>query len=246
MSAKPYHIDLPAPGGGTSSFFVLDVPHQVSSELPPKERRKLIRIMEELIQDLHSNNKNLQELIRLREDASTRAIFGGRIVAMDELRRLWKAKYLDQSNWTLCQLLRVSENYSRNSAYYCAILSDIFVDAVYLYMYKQHPVPTRIAEAVGPITYIIENFKRINGRDKTDPAPTLFLAVALSRIPGEEERAIRTFTEALKALDEPLPVQANGVNKPFRNVVWARANMARMYRQMGRIKEAKEQEKLAR
>jgi len=69
--------------------------------------------------------------------------------------------------------------------------------------------------------------------------PGLYLAVALSRNTGDEERAIRTFNEVIEHLND-IP------QRPQKNLLWARANMARLYRSMGRIADAEKQERLCR
>lgn len=69
--------------------------------------------------------------------------------------------------------------------------------------------------------------------------PTLYLGVALSRVEGEENRAISVFNEGLANL-------FNGPDPPDHNLLWARANYARMLRRISKIKEAEEQERFTR
>lgn len=87
---------------------------------------------------------------------------------------------------------------------------------------------------------MIECQNRI-GIPHSAPRLRLYLAVALSRTSGEEERAISMFQEALDC------VAAWGDRlEASKDVLWTRANMARLFRQMGRIAEAEEQEDIAR
>ncbi|CAA7262990.1 unnamed protein product [Cyclocybe aegerita] len=98
----------------------------------------------------------------------------------------------------------------------------------------RYSTPTRIAEAVAPLTQT--HRRRLN---KTAVIPMLFLGVALSRHEGEEERSVRAFTEAFSNLGD-IP------KMPEKNLIWARANMARMLRRMNKTEEASQQEKLTR
>ncbi|KAF8964381.1 hypothetical protein BDZ97DRAFT_1919066 [Flammula alnicola] len=63
--------------------------------------------------------------------------------------------------------------------------------------FLRYSTPTRIGEAVVPLTAVVEAYKRQHG-GKVDVVPSLYLGVALSRNPGDEERAIRTFKDALR------------------------------------------------
>lgn len=101
----------------------------------------------------------------------------------------------------------------------------------------KHSTPSRIAEALAPLTFIAETCKRVNGPDAVDVVPTLFLAVSLSRIDGEEERALQTFKQAFLKIRPDIP--------PL-NIIWARANKARLLRQLNRIPEAELEEKFTR
>ncbi|EDR13681.1 uncharacterized protein LACBIDRAFT_308926 [Laccaria bicolor S238N-H82] len=67
----------------------------------------------------------------------------------------------------------------------------------------------------------------------------LYLGVALSKNPGQEERAIKIFQEALDNLDK-------ATYMPHRGLIWARAYFSRTLRKKGRVKAAKKQEKLIR
>ncbi|KAJ3503901.1 hypothetical protein NLJ89_g8223 [Agrocybe chaxingu] len=115
----------------------------------------------------------------------------------------------------------------------------VFIDAVswQLATCLRYSMPTRIAEAVAPLTFLTEAHRRIHKGTKVDVVPTLYLGVALSRIEGEEERALKTFKEAFDNLHTSSQV-------PAKNLIWARANMARMLRGMGRNAEASIQERL--
>ena len=84
---------------------------------------------------------------------------------------------------------------------------------------------------------MIDVYKRCNpGGNQIDIFPLLYLGVALSKKPGEEEKAIKTFQEALDNLDK-------APQMPVRGLIWARAYFSR---KKGRVEEAKEQEKLIR
>jgi hypothetical protein len=56
---------------------------------------------------------------------------------------------------------------------------------------------------------VIDVYKRCNpSGDQIDIFPMLYLGVALSRKPGEEEKAIKTFQEALDNLDKAPQMRA--------------------------------------
>ncbi|KAF9527521.1 hypothetical protein CPB83DRAFT_855938 [Crepidotus variabilis] len=103
----------------------------------------------------------------------------------------------------------------------------------------RHSNPTRIAEAVAPLTFLVESHNKFHHGKKVDVQPALYLCVALSRVEGEEDRAINLFNKTISHLYD------NG-SPPARNLIWARANMARLYRNMGRVADASVQEKLTR
>ena len=87
---------------------------------------------------------------------------------------------------------------------------------------------------------MIDVYKRCNpSGNQIDIFPTLYLGVALSKKPGEEEKAIRTFQEVLDNLDK-------ATQMPVRGLIWACAHFSRTLRKKGRVKEAKKQEKLIR
>jgi len=94
---------------------------------------------------------------------------------------------------------------------------------------------------VPPLTFLAETYKQKNGSKSVDLVPTLYLSVALSRVEGEEERSIRAFKEGSSN---------NFSNGPFEvpalNLIWARANHARLLRRMNRTAEAEKQERLSR
>ena len=87
---------------------------------------------------------------------------------------------------------------------------------------------------------MIDVYKRCNpSSNQIDIFPTLYLGVALSKNPGQEERAIKIFQEALDNLDK-------ATYMPHRGLIWARAHFSRTLRKKGRVKPAKKQEKLIR
>jgi len=102
----------------------------------------------------------------------------------------------------------------------------------------QYSTPTRIVEAVGPLTVVLSTFRTIYGNQKVDVVPNLYLAVALSKTAGEEARAL----EAYKLATDNI----NSLNIPKKNLIWAMANIAHLFRRLNRIPEAEEQERLAR
>ncbi|KAF9483457.1 hypothetical protein BDN70DRAFT_918361 [Pholiota conissans] len=106
-----------------------------------------------------------------------------------------------------------------------------------LTIYLRHSTPSRISEALAPLTFIVETCKRINGSYAIDVVPTLFLAVCLSRIAGEEEAALQTFKQAFLKIRPDIP--------PL-NIIWARANKARLLRHMHRTAEAELEENFTR
>ena len=68
---------------------------------------------------------------------------------------------------------------------------------------------------------------------KTDIIPSLYLGVALHKIPGQENAALDAFTAAFD----------HGVDLGSTNtMLWARGCMSRLLRRMGKIQDAEEQE----
>lgn len=104
----------------------------------------------------------------------------------------------------------------------------------------RYSTPSRIMEAVGPLTVVLNAYRTFNGDKKVDVVPNLYLAVALSKVAGEETRAIETYKLAVDNL------HSGPLKKPQKNLIWAMANMAHLFRRLDRIPEAEEQEKLAR
>ena len=103
----------------------------------------------------------------------------------------------------------------------------------------QYSTPTRILEAVGPLTVVLNTFRTLN-RSQVDIIPNLYLAVALSKTAGEEARALETYKLVTDNLYSP------NTTTPHKNLVWAMANIAHLFRRLNRIPEAEEQERLAR
>ncbi|KIM43155.1 hypothetical protein M413DRAFT_55154, partial [Hebeloma cylindrosporum] len=99
--------------------------------------------------------------------------------------------------------------------------------------------PTRISEAIGPLRVVLEGYNRIYGGPAKDAVPILYFAVALSKTPGEEERALREFHDGLSHIDI-------GPDAPVKNLLWAKSNLARLLRRLNRVTQAEEQEAFAR
>lgn len=95
--------------------------------------------------------------------------------------------------------------------------------------YKKFSEPTRIAEAVPNLDFVIARAK-----GKRDVTPHYTRAVALSRIPGRE-------AEAAKAFDEVMP-DLTFMEFGQVSALWARAEWTRLLRRQGEIEKAKEQE----
>ncbi|KZP16822.1 hypothetical protein FIBSPDRAFT_1047281 [Athelia psychrophila] len=93
--------------------------------------------------------------------------------------------------------------------------------------------PTRVYEAVPYLEKVIESHRAFHPTE-VDVTPTLWLAVALHKTPGQEERALALHARAIGATQ---PGQ-NG----FRTMLWAKANMSRMLRRMGKVAEAQKNE----
>ncbi|KAF5315304.1 hypothetical protein D9619_007181 [Psilocybe cf. subviscida] len=96
--------------------------------------------------------------------------------------------------------------------------------------------PTRIAEAVPLLRYIIDRQKKLNNGALKEALPSFYLGVAFSYTPGEEQRAIDAFTEGFEVFNK---IYQKDINL---NELWARSHFARVLRQKGRIEEAKRQE----
>lgn len=95
---------------------------------------------------------------------------------------------------------------------------------------------------MGPVTVVLNTFRTFNG-NKVDIVPSLYLAVALSKTVGEEARALETYklvTDNLYSSNTATP------QTPQKNLIWAMANIAHLFRRLNRIPEAEEQERLAR
>lgn len=77
----------------------------------------------------------------------------------------------------------------------------------------------------------------MNGKDKKDITPLLYLGVALSKTRGKAQKAVEVFNEAFGyTLEKP----------GTRTELWSRAYMSRLLRRMDRVREAETQEKLIR
>ena len=91
---------------------------------------------------------------------------------------------------------------------------------------------------MAPLTVVISTYRTIYGDQNVDVVPNLYLAVALSKTPGEEARALQVYMLATNNI--------NPRNTPKKNMIWAMANIAHLFRRLDRIQEAEEQERLAR
>ena len=98
---------------------------------------------------------------------------------------------------------------------------------------RQYSDPMRIAEAVPYLEQNIATFKKVKGADVKDVTPMLYLAVALHKQPGEEQKALQIFEEA---------AEGNPMSQYHQTLLWARSNIARLLRRLNRAKEAKTHE----
>ena len=87
-------------------------------------------------------------------------------------------------------------------------------------------------EAAPYIKKILAQFA-VEKPGETDVIPSLYLGVALHKVPGEEDAALNAFTAAF---DHGVDVNSN------KTMLWARGCMSRLLRRMGKVPEAEAQE----
>lgn len=78
---------------------------------------------------------------------------------------------------------------------------------------------------MAPLTVVLNTYRTIYG-NKVDIVPNLYLAVALSKTAGEEARALETYKLATDNF-----YSVNTVT-PQKNLIWAMANMAHLFRRL--------------
>lgn len=66
----------------------------------------------------------------------------------------------------------------------------------------------------------------------------LYLAVALHKQLGKEEEALKLFQDAYD--------HAPTIDSAYKTQLWSRACLSRLYRRLGKVKEAEEQEEMIR
>jgi hypothetical protein len=91
----------------------------------------------------------------------------------------------------------------------------------------------RIANAVPYPKSVLSHYAKINKSGAKDVTPMVYLSVALSRQPGQEDEALRIFMN---------PAEGEPMASNSHTLLWTRASMARMLRKMGKEKLAQEQE----
>jgi len=101
-----------------------------------------------------------------------------------------------------------------------------------LTMFLRYSTPSRIEEAVPYLEKILAHFQA-EKPGQVDVIPSVYLGVALHKVPGQESAALNLFTAAF---DHGLDV--GSVN----NMLWARGCMSRLLRRMGKLPEAEAQE----
>jgi len=187
---------------------------------PEATQRNAVTALEEFLQDVRRNG-SIEHMSELGLIDPGQAIRDQRPLDGPRL----KLDLIDRCNWQLAQFLRVS-HISINLA-------------TKLRPPNEYSNPTRISEATGALRVVLEGYNRIYGGPAKDPVPILYFAVALSKTPGEEERALREFQDGLSNI-------AIGPEAPVKNLLWAKSNLARLLRHLNRVPEAEEQEKFIR
>jgi hypothetical protein len=96
----------------------------------------------------------------------------------------------------------------------------------------QYSTPSRIEEAGPYLKNILAHFM-VEKPGETDVIPSLYLGVALHKVPGQESAALNAFTAAF---DHGVDLGSTST------MLWARGCMSRLLRRMGKLQEAEEQE----
>lgn len=95
----------------------------------------------------------------------------------------------------------------------------------------QYSTPSRIEEATPYVRKVLAHFA-VEKPGQTDVIPSLYLGVALHKVPGQESAALSAFTAAFD----------HGKDIGTNTMLWARGCMSRLLRRMGKLPEAEEQE----
>jgi len=98
--------------------------------------------------------------------------------------------------------------------------------------------PSRIGEAVDSLRKGLAAHG-VYDSDTKDVVPMLYLSVALSKVPGEEQKAVEMFHEAVANV-------YGVVQFPFRTLLWTRGHISKLMRRMGEVKAAEQQEQAIR
>ncbi|PPR01431.1 hypothetical protein CVT24_001905 [Panaeolus cyanescens] len=105
-----------------------------------------------------------------------------------------------------------------------------------LAQFLRYSTPTRIAEAVPHLTYVVQQkIQHAPDHAAVDVIPLYYLGVALARN-GDDQRAIERLRDAMDK--QRLP---DAEFHPL-NMMWAQAHLAWLYRKAGRITDAESQE----
>jgi hypothetical protein len=96
----------------------------------------------------------------------------------------------------------------------------------------QYSTPSRIEEAAPYLKNVLAHFI-VEKPGKIDVIPSLYLGVALHKVPGQESAALNAFTTAF---DHGVDLGSTST------MLWARGCMSRLLRRMGKLQEAEEQE----
>ncbi|RDB18029.1 hypothetical protein Hypma_000701 [Hypsizygus marmoreus] len=109
-----------------------------------------------------------------------------------------------------------------------------------LAMFYRYLKPTRIAEAIPALQFVISIYKKCNpNTTDVDVVPTLYLGVALAKAGENDEEALNVLEQALRDADSsPRPSPKNSL--------WARAHLSRLLRKMKKTSEAEQVEALIR
>ncbi|KIM89070.1 hypothetical protein PILCRDRAFT_60840, partial [Piloderma croceum F 1598] len=96
--------------------------------------------------------------------------------------------------------------------------------------------PTRIDEAAPYLKLILEQYDKVHQGAQGDFVPLLYLGVALHKVEGKEEDALKAFKDGF--IYNELHPGRTGPNTEL----WAQASMSRLLRRMGKVSEAEKQE----
>ncbi|TFK40837.1 hypothetical protein BDQ12DRAFT_770940 [Crucibulum laeve] len=123
------------------------------------------------------------------------------------------------------------------------VLEKCYWQLIHLYRLS---TPSRISDAIRPLSLLIELYNSLPqrqplSREHTVQVALLHLTVALSKVPGEERNALRTFKASFSRMnnlhEDYLPIQW---------MVYARAHMTMLLRRLNRVQEAEDEEQFIR